>query len=114
MDQTNSTPNGFYPSLPKSHDFHAYIVPTSSTSTGSNNSSMHSGQSMTDLDEHRRESPPKSAFSSVHTPHYPTKAVQFALSPSSSSSTHMGPDKHLEFPALFSQNHSSADETVSK
>ncbi|KAI8877452.1 hypothetical protein K501DRAFT_198199 [Backusella circina FSU 941] len=122
MDQTNSTPNGFYPSLPKSHDFHSYIVPTSSTSTGSNNSSMHSGQSMNDLlDESRRgESPPqKTAFSSqppVHTQSpliYPTKAVQFALSPSSSSSTHMGgPDKHLEFPALFSQNHSSADETV--
>ncbi|KAI8644908.1 hypothetical protein BD408DRAFT_362478 [Parasitella parasitica] len=159
--------SGFYQPLGNKPEFNnAYVVPTSSTSTGSNNSSMHSSQSMPDimLDS---SSPKKTAnlpFQvnnySIHTQNPPppliypsatatttgtsglasssSAAVQFALStsvstptlaaaavsssaattPCTSSSTTAittatnGIDKPLEFPALFSLSHSSADETV--
>ncbi|CEP16842.1 hypothetical protein [Parasitella parasitica] len=162
--------NGFYQPLGSKPEFNnAYVVPTSSTSTGSNNSSMHSTQSMPDI--MLDSSSPKKAANlpfqinnySIHTQNppppliYPSStatatttngmsssssaaAVQFALStsvstptiaaaavassaaatPCTSSSTTAittatnGIDKPLEFPALFSLNHSSADETVSK
>ncbi|KAF1801072.1 hypothetical protein V8B55DRAFT_1530031 [Mucor lusitanicus] len=167
--------NGFYQPLGAKPEFNnAYVVPTSSTSTGSNNSSMHSTQSMPDimLDSsspkktanlpfqinnyiHTQTPPPPLIYPSSTTttaaatangnsnPLSPSAAaVKFALSssvstpttaaaaasstksnvntaaaPCTSSSTTAtksvnGIDKSLEYPALFSLNHSSADETV--
>ncbi|KAI9470017.1 MAG: hypothetical protein EXX96DRAFT_597868 [Benjaminiella poitrasii] len=50
MDQNNANNNGFYQPLGQKPDFNnSYVVPTSSTSTGSNNSSMHSNQSIPDI-----------------------------------------------------------------
>lgn len=167
LDQNNSSKNnGFYQPLgTKPTDFNAYVVPTSSTSTGSNNSSMHSSQSMPDIMLEERQSihtsPKKSSnlpfpinnYIHTQTPPppliYPSNsttsssitnkpvsaagnsAVQFtalsssvstptAASATNSSSctsnntsrTAIGLDKSLDFPALFSLNHSSADETV--
>ncbi|CAO3655265.1 unnamed protein product [Mucor hiemalis] len=164
LDQNNSSKNnGFYQPLGTKPDFNAYVVPTSSTSTGSNNSSMHSSQSMPDIMLEERQSihtsPKKSSnlpfqinnYIHTQTPPpliYPSNsttsssitnkpvssagnsAVQFtALSSSVStptaasatnssctsnntSRTAIGLDKSLDFPALFSLNHSSADETV--
>lgn len=153
LDQNNTSKNnGFYQPLgTKASDFNAYVVPTSSTSTGSNNSSMHSSQSMPDimLDTspkksanlpfpinnyiHTQTPPPPLIYSSTsNTTTIPataiTPGVQFAALSSSvstptsantctsnnTSRSAIGLDKSLDFPALFSLNHSSADETVSK
>ncbi|KAI8363815.1 hypothetical protein EDC96DRAFT_212166 [Choanephora cucurbitarum] len=167
IDQSNNTKtNGsFYQPLGQKPDFNnAYVVPTSSTSTGSNNSSMHSSQSMPDIvldsspkkssnlpfqinNYMRTQTPPppliypsNTATSGSNKPLSQSTAVQFALSPSistptiagaavavnnknntttasvQSSNPHVssttGLEKPLDFPALFSANHSSADETV--
>lgn len=141
LDQNNSNHNsGFYHQpLGAKPDFNAYVVPTSSTSTGSNNSSMHSSQSMPDImleerQHHLHTSPKKSVNLPFHNYHtqtppppliYPssstTTAVQFATLSSSvstpttcTSNNTSRNDKSLDFPALFSLNHSSADETGSK
>lgn len=161
LDQNNNSNSngGFYQTLgPKSDFNNAYVIPTSSTSTGSNNSSMHSSQSMPEimLDSspkkssnlpfqinnyiHTQTPPPPLIYpssSSASNNNKPSSssanAVQFALSTSASTPTAAastsnqasttstatanranGIDKPLDFPALFSMNHSSADETVSK
>ncbi|KAI8083823.1 hypothetical protein BDF21DRAFT_416700 [Thamnidium elegans] len=138
LDQNNSNHNsGFYHQpLGAKPEFNAYVVPTSSTSTGSNNSSMHSSQSMPDImleerQHHLHTSPKKSVNLPFHNYHtqtppppliYPssstTTAVQFAALSSSvstpttcTSNNTSRNDKSLDFPALFSLNHSSADET---
>ncbi|KAI8989337.1 hypothetical protein BDB01DRAFT_781420 [Pilobolus umbonatus] len=58
--------NGFYQPFGTKADYHNYVVPTSSTSTGSNNSSMHSSQSLPDIlleeREHRHTSPSPSTL----------------------------------------------------
>lgn len=152
LDQNNT--NKFYQPLGTKTDFNAYVVPTSSTSTGSNNSSMHSSQSMPDIMLetspkkstnlpfpinnyiHTQTPPPPLIYpsnSSSTTKPVPSStttnsAVQFAALSSSvstptsantctsnnTSRSAIGLDKSLDFPALFSLNHSSADETVSK
>lgn len=135
----NTNANGFYQPFGAKPEFNnAYVVPTSSTSTGSNNSSMHSTQSMPDimLDSSPKKSSnlPFQLNNYIHTQTpppliYPSSsantstAVQFALSTSMSTPTAAatsapnpsnGIEKPLEFPSLFSLKPSSADETVRK
>ncbi|KAI7899462.1 uncharacterized protein BX663DRAFT_441211 [Cokeromyces recurvatus] len=131
MDQSNASNNGFYQPLGSKPDFNnTYVVPTSSTSTGSNNSSMHSNQSIPDimLDSSPKKSgnlpfqinnyihtqPPLIYPSSTTAPnkHISSSAVQFALPPASATVKTSTKELDSSFPALFSLNHSSTDETV--
>ncbi|CAO3675270.1 unnamed protein product [Rhizopus stolonifer] len=106
------------------NDFNTYIMPTSSTSTGSNNSSMHSSQSMPDIMLEERQhtgtlptlqnyihtqSPPLIYPSSTTASHH-NKPISAFLSSSASTPTTTSRGNH--YPALFSQNHSFNDETV--
>lgn len=132
--------NSVYQSLNK--EFQAYVVPTSSTSTGSNNSSMHSSQSLPDimLEEKRPTSStlPFQVNNYIHTQTppliYPSCSAnyklssQFSVTSSSSTPTNTssslinsihrnnnsgGIDNPMEFPpVLFSQTHSSVDEAI--
>ncbi|KAG0744710.1 hypothetical protein G6F57_000072 [Rhizopus arrhizus] len=124
-NNTNQT-IGFYPlnsnsSTNKPNDFNTYIMPTSSTSTGSNNSSMHSSQSMPDimLEERQHTGTLPTLQNYIHTQSppllYPSSTASHHNKPisaflSSSASTPTTRGNH--YPALFSQNHSFNDETV--
>jgi hypothetical protein len=126
-NNTNQT-IGFYPlnsnsSTNKPNDFNTYIMPTSSTSTGSNNSSMHSSQSMPDimLEERQHTGTLPTLQNYIHTQSppllYPSSTASHHNKPisaflSSSASTPTTRGNH--YPALFSQNHSFNDETVRK